>query len=263
MLRNLINHISIHKKTYLLLTILAVVTLINIRPVAKSVFQTISIAEASKKKLPIYSVETLEKRVAISFDAAWGADDTDDLLSTLSLYDVNATFFLCGYWIDKYPSEVKKIFEAGHEIGNHGNSHAHGTQLSLWQNKEEIMGAHERVKRLLGIEMNLYRPPYGEYNDAVIKAAEESMYYTIQWDVDSHDWMNKGTEYVINRVLNNKKLRNGSIILFHNDTKDTPAALPVILKGLKAEGYTIGTVSDLIYKDNYKLNFEGRQIPDA
>ena len=185
MLKNWINHISVHKKVYLLLVILLAVSVVNIRPVAKSVFKTISIAEASKRKLPIYSVETAEKRVAISFDAAWGADDTDDLLSILKQYDVKATFFLCGYWVDKYPDEVKRIYEAGHDIGNHSNTHPHGAQLSLVQNKNEIMGVHNKIKSLLGIDMNLYRPPYGEYNDTVIQAAEDCLYYPIQWDVDS------------------------------------------------------------------------------
>ncbi|MDR2648604.1 MAG: polysaccharide deacetylase family protein [Clostridiales bacterium] len=263
MLKSWINHISEHRKTYLLLAILAAVSVNSLKPAAKSVFQTISIAGAANRKLPIYSVETLEKRVAISFDAAWGADDTDELLEILNQYDVKASFFLCGYWVDKYPDKVKKIYEAGHDMGNHSKTHAHGASLSLAQNKEEIMGAHEKVRNLLGIDMKLYRPPYGEYNNTVIQAAEDCGYYPIQWDVDSHDWMNKGVDYEVRRVLNNKNLRNGSIILFHNDAKDTPAALPIILRGLKASGYTVGPVSQLIYMDNYKLNSEGRQISDT
>jgi peptidoglycan/xylan/chitin deacetylase (PgdA/CDA1 family) len=139
---------------------------------------------AAKKKLPIYCVGTDEKKVAISFDAAWGAEDTDSLLKVLKDNDVKATFFLCGYWVDKYPEEVKRIYEAGHTIGNHSNTHPHGNQLSLQKNKEEIMAVHQKVKDLLGIEMNLYRPPFGEYNDTVLTAAEECSYYPIQWDVD-------------------------------------------------------------------------------
>ncbi len=144
---------------------------------------------AAKKKLPIYCVGTDEKKVAISFDAAWGAEDTDTLLKVLKDNDVKATFFLCGYWVDKYPEEVKRIYKAGHTIGNHSNTHPHGNQLSLQKNKEEIMAVHQKVKDLLGFEMNLYRPPFGEYNDTVITAAEECNYYPIQWDVDMPDTM--------------------------------------------------------------------------
>lgn len=99
--------------------------------------------------------------------------------------DVKATFFLCGYWVDKYPEEVKRIFEAGHTIGNHSNTHPHGNSLSLQKNIDEIKGCHEKVKKLLGIDMQLYRPPFGEYNDTVLTAAKECGYYAIQWDVDS------------------------------------------------------------------------------
>lgn len=216
---------------------------------------------AASKKLPIYCVDTgTSKKVAVSFDAAWGADDTDELLEILKNNDVHATFFLCGYWVDKYPEEVKKIYEAGHDIGNHSSTHPHSSQLSLEENKQNIMGAHEKVKNLLDIDMNLYRPPFGEYNDTVLDAAKECGYYPIQWDVDSLDWKEYGVQDEINRVLNHKALGNGSIILFHNDAKYTPDALDTILKGLKEKGYEIVPVSELIYKDNYYMNHEGRQI---
>ncbi|MDR3240034.1 MAG: polysaccharide deacetylase family protein [Clostridiales bacterium] len=266
MLEELKDMLSPQKRNYAHLTLIAcllIITLVSLKPAAQMVFRTISVAESAQRKLPIYSVETPEKRVAVSFDAAWGADDTDKLLQILQTEDVKATFFLCGYWVDKYPDEVKKIYEAGHDIGNHSATHAHGGKLSLEQNKQEIMIAHDKIKNLLGIEMNLYRPPYGEYNNTVITATAETNYYAVQWDVDSHDWMNKGVDYEINRVLNNKNLRNGSIILFHNDAKDTPVALPIILKGLKEKGYTIGPVSQLIYKNNYHMDNTGRQILDA
>lgn len=229
----------------------------------QTVFNSYKSAESSgqtKRKLPIYCVDTPDKKVAISFDAAWGADSTDTLLKILEENDVKATFFLCGYWVDKYPEEVKRIAAAGHDIGNHGNTHAHGAQLSLQQNKDEIAGAHDKVKQLLNVDMNLFRPPFGEYNNTVVQAAEDLGYYTIQWDVDSHDWMNKGADYEINQVLNHKHLGPGSVILFHNDAKSTPQTLPIIIKGLKDKGYEIVPISELIHKDNFEMNHEGRQM---
>lgn len=216
---------------------------------------------AAKKKLPIYCVDTGgEKKVSISFDAAWGADDTDELLRILKQNDVKATFFLCGYWVDKYPEEVKKIYADGHDIGNHSNTHPHGSQLSLEANKKEIMAVHEKVKNLLGYEMNLYRPPFGEYNDTVLDAAKECSYHSIQWDIDSLDWKEFGVESEINQVLNHKHLGNGSIVLFHNDTKYTPDALDTIIKGIKEKGYEIVPISELIHKENYYMDHEGRQF---
>lgn len=196
----------------------------------------------------------------LKLPSPWGADDTDELLNILKNNDVKATFFLCGYWIDKYPDEVKKIYESGHDIGNHSNTHPHGAQLTLEQNKANIQACHEKVKELLGIDMTLYRPPFGEYNNTVLQAAKECGYYSVQWDVDSLDWMNKGTEHELNQVLNHKHLGNGSIILFHNDAKYTPDVLDEIIKGLKEKGYEILPISQLIHKENYYMDHEGRQI---
>lgn len=181
--------LSLHKKKYvksLLVLVLIIITALNAQPVIM-VFNAYVEGTGSKKKLPIYSVDTPEKKIAISFDAAWGADDTDTILQILKEDDIKATFFLCGYWVKKYPENVKKIADAGHDIGNHGDTHAHGAKLSLEQNKAELMGVHQKIKDLLGIEMNLFRPPYGEYNNTVIEAADSLNYYTVQWDVDVID----------------------------------------------------------------------------
>ena len=218
-----------------------------------------SAASGAKRKLPIYCVETSLPQVAISFDAAWGADDTELLLSILEEKDVKATFFLCGYWVEKYTEEVKAIHAAGHDIGNHGDTHAHGAQLNLAQNQKEIQGVHDKVNALLGIDINLFRPPYGEYNNVVIEAADSLGYYTIQWDVDSKDWMNYGVEAEIKQVLDHKHLGNGSIVLFHNDADYTPEALPAIIDGLRAKGFEIVPISELILKEDYYIDHEGRQ----
>lgn len=221
------------------------------------------VAEKTERKLPIYCVQTEEPKVSVSFDAAWGADDTDELLRILEENNVKATFFLCGYWVEKYPEEVKKIAEAGHDLGNHSATHPHMSQLTEAQIAEELQKCHENVKALTGVEMELFRPPFGEYDDAVIETAKENGYYTIQWDVDSLDWKEQGAEAEINQVLNHKHLGNGSIILFHNDAKYTPQVLDTILKGIRQKGYEIVSVSQLIHRDNFVMDHEGRQIPKA
>lgn len=217
-------------------------------------------AAAAKRKLPIYCVDRQDNKIAISFDAAWGADDTDELIEILKRNNVRATFFLCGYWVDKYPDEVRKIYEAGNEIGNHSDTHPHGSQISLNNNKEEIMAVHKKVKELLGIDMELYRPPYGEYNDTVLDAAKECGYFPIQWDVDSLDWKNLGAENEVKQVLEHKHLGSGSIILFHNDAKFTPECLEEIIKGLRKKGLEPVPVSELILRGDYYMDHEGRQF---
>lgn len=172
------------------LAITAAVAVKAAPPAAKAVF---SVASNSERLLPIYCVETEKPQVAISFDAAWGADDTDTLLQILEENDVKTTFFMCGYWVDKYPEEVKKIAEAGHDLGNHSATHPHMSQLSKEQIKEELITTGNKIEELTGVKSELFRPPFGEYTNDVISTAEECGYYTIQWDVEGLDTKLKTT----------------------------------------------------------------------
>lgn len=149
-------------------------------------FVTVS-SNVNGRELPIYSVETDEKKVALTFDAAWGNEDTKKILGILAKHNVHATFFMTGGWVEKYPDDVKAIYEAGHDLGNHSEHHRNMSQLSEEEKTEEIMSVHQKVKELTGVEMNLFRPPYGDYDNAVILNAEENGYYPIQWDVDTDD----------------------------------------------------------------------------
>ena len=239
-------------------------------PAALSVSQNLSKtgsqtsnSQVSAKELPIYSVQTDKKQVALSFDAAWGNEDTTQILSTLEKYQVKVTFFMTGGWISKYPDDVKAILAAGHDLGNHSNTHPNMSKLSTEQMKEEIQATHQKVKDLTGYEMTLFRPPYGDYNDAVVNAVKDCGYYCIQWDVDSLDWKNYGVESLIKTVCNHKNLGNGSIVLMHNGGKYTAQALESVITGLQSQGYELVPISQLIIKDNYHMDHTGRQIADS
>ena len=132
------------------------------------------------------------------------------------------------------------------------------SQLSDEEKKDELMKVHEKVRDLTGYEMFLFRPPYGDYDNAVVNVAKDCGYYTIQWDVDSLDWKDYGVDSIIKTVTEHKHLGNGSIILCHNGAKFT--ALDTLITKLKDKGYAIVPVSELIYRDKYHLNHEGRQI---
>jgi peptidoglycan/xylan/chitin deacetylase (PgdA/CDA1 family) len=160
----------------------AMILLTAVKPISVNVFSSLA---ASKRELPIYCVNTDKKKIAISFDAAWGADDTDTLLSILNENNVKATFFMCGYWVDKYPDEVKKICEAGHDLGNHSATHPHMNSLSSAEIKKELDNTYQKVYDLTGYKMNLFRAPFGEYNNNVINTAHQCGYNVIQWDVDT------------------------------------------------------------------------------
>ena len=212
------------------------------------------------RQLPIYCVDTTEKKIALTFDAAWGNEDTGQILEILKKHGVRVTFFMTGGWVESYPDDVKAILAAGHDLGNHSENHKNMSQLSDAEKKEELMKVHEKVRTLTGYEMFLFRSPYGDYDNAVVNVAKENGYYTIQWDVDSLDWKDYGVDSIIKTVTQHKHLGNGSIILCHNGAKYTAKALDMLIATLKNEGYTFVPVSELIYKDNYHMDHEGRQI---
>lgn len=139
------------------------------------------------RELPIYCVKTDEKKIALSFDAAWGAEDFYQIMDILDKHNVTTTFFMTGEWVEKFPECVKILVEKGHDLGNHSATHPDMTKLSKEQQKEQIMEVHNAVKELTGYEMELFRPPYGAYNNDVIRSCYEINYYPIQWDVDILD----------------------------------------------------------------------------
>ena len=212
------------------------------------------------RELPIYCVETKEPKIALTFDAAWGNEDTQKILEVLKKHDVHVTFFMTGGWVENYPDDVKAILAAGHDLGNHSENHKNMSQLSDAEKKEELMKVHDKVRTLTGYEMFLFRPPYGDYDNAVVNVAKDCGYYTIQWDVDSLDWKDYGVDSVIKTVTEHKHLGNGSIIRCHNGAKYTAQALDTLITKLKEKGYTFVPVSELIYRDGYHMNVEGRQI---
>lgn len=169
---------------------------------------------------------------------------------------------MTGGWVNQYPEDVKHIFEAGHDLGNHSQNHKNMSQLSDKECQEELVSVHNKVKELTGYEMFLFRPPYGDYDNHVITNATKLGYFTIQWDVDSLDWKNYGVDSIIQTVTKHKHLGNGSIILCHNGAKYTAQALDTMITRLKEMGYEFVPISQLIYRENYHMNVEGRQIPD-
>lgn len=212
------------------------------------------------KELPIYCVDTDEKVVALSFDAAWGNEDTKQILDILKKNDVKATFFMTGGWVENYPEDVKAIAEAGHTLGNHSENHKNMSELSAEECKEELMSVHNKVKEITGIEMNLFRPPYGDYDDVVVQATYDTGYYPVQWSIDSLDWKNYGVQNIVDTVVEHKALDNGAIILMHNGAKYTASALQSVIDGLKEKGYTFVSIADLIMKENYIIDHTGKQI---
>lgn len=213
---------------------------------------------STERELPIYSVETSEKLVAITFDCAWGAADIPQIIDILKTENVKASFFLVGEWAEKYPDATKLIAKEGHDMGNHSQNHFNMTNLNDAKLSSEIIKCNETIKRLTGVTPELFRPPYGAYDNKTILTTRKMGMYSIQWSADSLDWDKSiSKNNIINRVM--KKISPGGIILFHNDTKYTVDLLEDIIKIIKKEGYTIVPVSKLIIRNNYFIDFDGKQ----
>ena len=209
--------------------------------------------------VPIYSVEREDKVVSISFDCAWGTDYTDDILNALKISNVRATWFMVEFWTEKYEDYVKKIDAAGHEIGTHSSTHSYMSKQNAEEIKLELASSSEAIEKVTGKKTELFRPPYGDYDDELIKTASELGYYSIQWDVDSLDWKDLSATDIAMRVING--VRSGSIILMHNNGLHTAEAVPIILETLKNKGYTFVPIGELIYRENYVIDGTGRQKP--
>lgn len=221
---------------------------------------TVETSSDNQKLLPIYNVQTEENKVAFTMNCAWNADDIDSILETLKNNNTQITFFMVGDWIEKYPEAVKKIYEAGHEIASHSDTHPHVNNLSYEKNIDELRKANEKIENAIGRKTDIYRAPYGEYNNTVIKSATDEGYFTIQWNLDTLDYTGLTGDEMWNRLEN--KIKAGDIILSHNGTKHTADSLDMLIKNINAKGLKVVKVSELIYKENYTINSNGTQIPN-
>ena len=212
---------------------------------------------ASKRALPVYCVQRDDKTVAISFDAAWGNEDTQMLIDILDQYGVNATFFVVGDWVDKYPESVRALADAGNEVMNHSTSHAHFSKLSHNEIIRDINLCNDKIEQITGVRPTLFRCPYGEYDDHVIQAVSSIGMTAVQWDVDSLDWKGISADEIQRRVLD--RVQPGSIVLFHNAAENTPEALPGILESLISNGYRIVPITQLLLQGDCFIDNTGRQ----
>lgn len=211
----------------------------------------------ASRKIPIYKVATEEKKIALTFDAAWGADKTKSIVDILESYGYKGTFFLVGFWTQKFPDMVKYIDEHGFEIGTHSSTHPKMSTLSKDAIRNELSASSKLITDITGKAVKVFRPPFGDYSDPVIDTASELQLSTVQWSIDSLDWKELGKQPLIDRVI--PKISAGDIILFHNNSKYILEALPAILDYIKEHNFQPVTVSDLIYTENYTIDSNGIQ----
>ena len=227
---------------------LVVLVVLNLTPVAIVV---------ANRKIPVYCVDRQDKCVALTFDAAWGADKTEQILEICKRFQVKVTFFLVGFWSEKYPELVKKIYDEGHAIGTHSQTHPKMTELSTVKQEKELSDSIKRITEVTHGEVKIFRAPFGAYDNTLIETASSFGLTTIQWSIDSLDWKGISAVQIADRVL---KATMGDIVLCHNNSDHIVEALPVILQGFKDRGFTLLTVEDMIYYEDYYIDHTGRQI---
>ncbi|WP_244835298.1 polysaccharide deacetylase family protein [Clostridium sp. BJN0001] len=245
-------------KNKVVLTIFLIVSVVSVLLYYK--FQNFTVGNESHS-IPIYSVDTDKKCVSITFDVNWAKkDNLGVILDILDKYNIKGTFFLMGGWINYNDSNLnytKDIAKRGQEIGIHSYSHCDFTKVSSEKIAEELEKTNETIEKCTGKRTNLFRFPSGSYNNKSVDEVKKRGYIPIQWDADSVDWKEEGLDIEYKRVM--KRVSNGSILLFHNNAKYTPENLERIIKELKDKEYLFKTVGDMIYKDDYYIDNNGRQ----
>jgi polysaccharide deacetylase family sporulation protein PdaB len=252
--------LTLSRKRALRATLIILAVFIGIAVGVAAVFTSINTG-AAETRLPIYSVERPDNKIALTFDCAWGNSNTDELLAILEEHGVYATFFVTGEFVDKFPDDVRRIHAAGHEIANHSDSHPRIRGMNLNRLIEDTREAERKIMLVTGERPTLYRSPYGEYDENSIKTIEGLGYKFIQWSVDSIDWQEPDPATIIKRVTD--KTVPGSILLFHNDLENTAQALPEVLTRLRQAGFEFVRTSELIYYEDYRIDHAGMQIREV
>ena len=244
------------QKTAMMICSAVVITAVVLSVVLPLIFKAATVA-TSGKLYPVYRVDTTEKKVALGINSAWEGADTDNFLNTLKQKNEKATFFVTGEFVQRCENAVVRISKAGHEIGNHSDSHPDMSTLNEQQITKELTSAGNKIEKATGIKPNLFRAPSGSYNTRLIQTANNLGYHAIQWDCDTVDWKGCTAKEMTQRVM--KNLQNGSILLLHLGAEHTAEALPMIIDAIREKGYEIVPVSELIYTENYYVDRQGVQ----
>ena len=246
------------KKKWLIALVCA---LLVVMIVAITTGVSVTSAVATKRLIPIYSVERSDNKVALTFDCAWGADKTKLIMDEIEKNGYKCTFFVTGFWVDANKDLVKEINERGHQIANHSENHLHLGEANTQTIATEIDTTSNKIKEIVGTSPLYFRAPFGEYDNGLINALNERQTQCIQWSIDSLDWKGLTGKEIADRV--SSKIKSGDIVLFHNNSEHILDALPLIMLTLKNKGLSAVRVDELVYKDNFVINGEGKQIKNS
>ena len=178
--------IFVFSKDTLLIYGLVVLVLVGMFTVG-TMSETVITNATTGSNLPVYSVKTEKKQIAITFDCAWEDTETNSIIQVLKDNNAKSSFFVVGGYADRYPESLKKLCQDGHEVLNHTDTHLHMSKLSKEQIIKEITVCEDKINSITGQSLKIFRPPYGDYNNTLITVAKEQGFLPVQWDVDSND----------------------------------------------------------------------------
>lgn len=208
---------------------------------------------SQQEPFAVYSVPTEKKRISLTFDISWGNERLGPILDVLEEKKVTqATFFLSAPWSKEEPELTKRIVEADFEIGSHGYKHTNYTALEDDEVRTQIRTAHAILNETTGKNPNLIRLPNGDFDQRVLRIANELNYTVIQWSIDSMDWKKIGADQIVEKVISN--VEPGGIVFMHasDSSVHTHLALPKIIDELRSQGYEFVTVTDLLNQTDVK-----------
>ena len=221
-------------------------------------FHEVEPASTETAVMPVCRVATEDKVVALTFDTAFGdADCTAQILAVLKAEGAPATFFVMGLWAQEYPEEVDAMMQGGFEIASHSMKHTKYTELSQADMLADAAAAAELIFDMTGYDTEIIRLPYGAFDTQTIMTLEAQGYVPMKWSLDSKDWKGYDADKIADIVLDN--VESGDVIMFQNNMAATPEALAAIILGLKEQGFTLVTVSNLLISGEYYVDESGTQ----
>jgi probable sporulation protein (polysaccharide deacetylase family) len=192
---------------------------------------------------PIYRGNPAKPMVSLMINVAWGSQYIVPMLDILDEENVKVTFFLDGSWLSKNPELATEMLKRGHEMENHAYTHPNMSTLSRARATVEIEKTQKLLKESLGVTNKWFAPPSGDFDQETVEIASSLGLKTVLWTVDTVDWRNPSPESIVAKITS--KAEAGTLVLMH-PTASSSKALKAMIRGIKAKGLQLGTVSQTL-----------------
>jgi peptidoglycan/xylan/chitin deacetylase (PgdA/CDA1 family) len=194
--------------------------------------------------LPVRSCPAGANLVSLTFDDGPSGEWTFKYLEVLEKHEARATFFVVGERVIRYPEQVRAVASSGHELGAHSLFHQRLAKFTSLEMLRDLRATRAVIEAVAQVEVSLFRPPYGEYNQELLERAGSLRQHTILWNIDPRDWTSPSPEDLVKHVVSTGE--DGAIIILHEGKKNTLKALPGIIRGFRERGFELVTVSELL-----------------